>query len=142
MILTIISPNETEGQRVRAEVIQVNYPILDTDYKIYARDKVSEKWGEEQFNYFYKLVDRESGWCYTIWNSMDYCPTEVFYTNPTDGSNGYGLGQTMVSLHKVPIEFYSDPEMQIDWIINYIEKNPNYGTPQKAYEFQMNNNYY
>ena len=116
------------------------YPSDLPEYKYYAYDLVSKTWDKTQWEYFDDLIQRESSWCSTVWNGMYECTDTIYLENPTNGSNAYGLGQTMVSLHEVPEEFYSNPDMQIEWVVKYIKSR--YGNPEQSIIFHNAHNYY
>jgi len=92
----------------------------------YAKKRVIEKWGEEQWEDFNKLIMKESGW-------------NPKAQNPR--STAYGLGQFLNSTWKlVGCEKSDDFKIQIDCTIDYIAKG--YETPQKALQFHRGHNYY
>lgn len=105
-------------------------------YKEYAFYAVSEKWGMGQAQYFFKIIEHESGWCHTRWNGQyGECP-KIARTSKLDGhSNAQGLCQTMLSAHGLldDYDFMNDGYRQIDWCIDYTEER--YGTPERAWDY-------
>lgn len=104
----------------------------------YAKKLVTEKWGEDQWVYFDKIISRESrNW--TV-NTAHY-PTG--YTADGTKSSAYGLGgfldRTWGDVGCVKTD---DMYEQVRCAILYIEKRPAYGTPQKAWEWHLQNNWY
>jgi hypothetical protein len=124
IIAILLYPNKTESQAVvEVEVIKV---VNSTNIKVYAFEKVLDKWGEKQWAYFSDLVYRESKWSSSAQNP---------------NSTAYGLGQFLnstwatVGCQKTP-----NPYEQIDCMIKYIEAR--YTTPQKAMVFWNKNKWY
>ena len=99
-------------------------PTLES-IRAYAKQRVTEEWGIEQWQYFDDLIQRESSWNYKA-------------ANPT--SSARGLPQAMTSLHDLPEDYLTNPESQIDWGIQYIKSR--YGTPYQSIVFHNRNNYY
>ena len=94
--------------------------------KIYAFEKVLNRWGDDQWIYFTDLIKRESNWNSEAKNRE---------------SSAYGLGQFLNSTWKiVDCKKTTNSYKQIDCTIDYIEKV--YGTPKKAIEFHNKNNFY
>ena len=94
--------------------------------KVYAFEKVLERWGEKEWAYFSDLIERESHW-----NSEAKNPK----------SSAYGLGQFLNSTWKtVGCIKTSDKYIQIDCAIKYVEAR--YGTPKSAIKFHDKNNFY
>lgn len=94
--------------------------------KVYAFEKVLNRWGSEQWDSFDKLIKKESKW-------------DSEAQNPN--SSAYGIGQFLNSTWStVDCEKTKDVYKQIDCTINYVELN--YKTPQKALQFHLKNNYY
>lgn len=110
-----------------------------SDIKKYAQCRVNEKW-DNQWKYFDFILNKESGWCYTKWNRMTKCPDVAPRKNPTNGSNAFGLCQTMMTKHNVPKKFFHNPYMQVDWCIDYAEQR--YKTPENGWKFHIVNNYW
>lgn len=87
----------------------------------YAKSKVGVQWP-----YFNAIIERESRW-----NSKAQNPK----------STAYGLGQFLNSTWAtVGCEKTSDPYIQIDCTIKYIDKN--YTTSENALAFHKKNNWY
>lgn len=100
--------------------------INPTHIKVYAFQKVLDRWGSEQWDAFDKLVDRESKW-------------ESNAQNPN--STAYGLGQLLNSTwDTVGCKKTDIPEEQINCTIKYIEQR--YKTPKQALQFHYSNNWY
>jgi len=94
--------------------------------KVYAFEKVLNRWGSEQWDSFDKLIIKESKW-------------DSESQNPN--SSAYGIGQFLNSTwNTVGCEKTKDVYKQIDCTINYVELN--YKTPQKALQFHLKNNWY
>ena len=94
--------------------------------KVYAFEKVLDKWGDKQWVHFSELVYKESGWKDTA-------------DNPK--SSAYGLGQFLDSTWKtVGCKKTPDKYVQIDCMLNYIELR--YDTPYKAMVHHKKNNWY
>ena len=112
------------AQRAIAEPIEIT---KSPNIKVYAFEKVLDRWGDKQWSYFSEIVYKESNW-------------ETLAKNPK--SSACGLGQTMMSLHgeELPKDFCSNAIAQIDWTIDYIDSR--YDTPQKALQFWNKNKYY
>src|SRR3990167_10437136 len=104
------------------EVVSKELP----DIKIYSIEKVLEKWGGGQWTYLNELIIRESNWKSTAQNPK---------------SSAFGYGQFLNSTWKsVGCEKTSDPYIQIDCMIDYVELR--YGTPQQAIKFHDKHNWY
>ena len=98
-------------------------PVKPT-IKEYAEQRVNEVFGEGQWSAFDKVIFAESNWVHTAKNPK---------------SSAYGLCQTMMSLHKVPLGFREDPYLQVDWCVQYMKR---YGDPQKAWIFWQKNKWF
>ena len=118
--LLISQPVNAEAPIEQQEIISV--PLTPKEY---AKQRVTEEWGIEQWQYFDDLIQRESSWNYKA-------------ANPT--SSARGLPQAMTSLHDLPEDYLTNPESQIDWGIQYIKSR--YGTPYQSIVFHNRNNYY
>lgn len=103
--------------------------IQDKDIKLYAVEKVLDEFGGGQWVYFYQIIDKESRW--QTWGHH--------YPN-SNKSSAWGACGTLVKIHKVPEDFYSNPYRQIDWCINYIKAR--YKLPEKAWEFHKQHNWF
>jgi hypothetical protein len=91
--------------------------------KNYACQKVVLEWGYEQFLYFDKIIQKESSWNHLAINKE---------------SGACGLVQSL-PCSKIGNN-WQDPQVQIDWGIEYIRDR--YGNPKKGWEFHIKNNYY
>ncbi len=100
--------------------------VRPSNIKVYAFEKVLDRWDEKQWSYFSNLIERESHW-----NNEAQNPN----------STAYGLGQFLNSTWQtVGCEKTSDKYKQIDCALDYIEAR--YDTPQKAIQFHNKNNWY
>ena len=105
--------------------ISIPKPNIEA-HKQYAYSQVVETWSEDEWKAFDTIIKKESNWRS---NSQ----------NPT--STAYGLGQFLDSTWKlVGCTKTSDPDIQIDCTITYIQKT--YGTPRNALYFHSVNNFY
>lgn len=96
------------------------------DEQLYAFNEVSRIWSSSEWDSFNTIVEKESGWDNTAQNPK---------------STAYGIGQFLDSTWDiVGCKKTSDPYEQIDCKIKYIEQR--YGTPTKALEFHLVNNWY
>lgn len=130
LVATLMSPTTVESYEGEG----VRLPENPT-YWEYAFFHVSEKWGIGHAEAFYKIIESESGWCHTRWNGQyGDCPTVARTEKIPGNSNAQGLCQTMLSVHGLldDYEFMNDGYRQIDWCIEYAEKE--YGNPIKAWE--------
>jgi len=101
---------------------------LDTlpEYKHYAYRQIESKWGASEWVAFDNIVRKESNWVATA-------------QNPT--STAFGTMQFLNSTWAlVGCTRTVDQDKQIDCGIKYIEQR--YGTPSKAIQFHLLNNYY
>lgn len=110
------------AQSAIAEPIEI---IKSPNIKVYAFEKVLNRWGDKQWSYFSEIIERESRW-----NSEAKNPK----------SSAYGLCQFLSATYKQYGEKTNDPYKQIDMCIEYI--NDRYKTPQKAIQFHNKNNWY
>ena len=95
------------------------------DIRLYAAEKVLDKWGGGQYTYFSKIVEAESNWNYLA-------------ANPR--SSARGLCQALTKLHDLPEDYLTNPYSQIDWCIQYIKTK--FGSPEKAWKFWQKNHYF
>ena len=103
-----------------------NYPKGLPEYKQYAYDVVVYTWGSQQWEYFDKIVEKESSWIKTAQNPY---------------STAYGLMQFLDSTWEgVDCEKTSIAKEQIKCGVKYIENR--YDTPQEAVIFHEKNNWY
>lgn len=128
LVLALLSLLFLGAQRAIADPVEI-IKIVEVqtlpDIKVYAFEKVLERWGDSQWFYFNDLIARESKWSSTA-------------KNPT--SSAYGLCQTMMSAHKTPAGFRKNPYMQIDWCIDYVATR--YKTPKQAISFWDRNQWF
>lgn len=111
-------------QRAIAEPIEII--TRSPNIKVYAFEKVLDRWGDKQWSYFSELIERESHW-----NSEAQNPN----------STAFGLAQFLNSTWKsVGCEKTSDPYKQIDCALDYVDAR--YETPQKAIKFWDENHWY
>lgn len=96
------------------------------DIKLYAAQKVIDKWGGGQYTYFDEIVDRESDYLHTAQNPK---------------STAYGIGQFLDSTwESVGCVKTSDPYKQVDCMVAYIDLR--YETPKKAKLFHDRKGWY
>lgn len=88
--------------------------------KEYARQQAGA-----DYEYLDFIISHESSW-------------RPFVKNPT--SSAFGLCQRMMKIHTEVDNYKTDPEVQIDWCINYAEKR--YGSLKKAKDFWVQNNWW
>jgi hypothetical protein len=101
--------------------------VRSSNIKVYAFEKVLDRWDENQWYSFNELVKREG----SKWNPEAKNPY----------SSAYGIGQFLDSTWKtVGCTKTSDKYIQINCMLEYITVR--YKTPQKALEFHIKNNYY
>jgi hypothetical protein len=109
--------------------------VRSPNIKVYAFEKVMNRWSSEQWVYFDDLIKRESGWKTT----GAHYPSG--YTKGGVKSSAWGLCGTMVNTHKDLVEdFKTNPYAQIDWCIDYVSAR--YKSPQKAIQFHNKNNWF
>ena len=98
--------------------------------KVYAFEKVLEKWGEKQWASFSAVVNKESTW-----------ETTTAHYPTTKKSTAHGLcgflNQTWVDTGFTKTD---DPYTQIDACMVYISQR--YKSPSKALEFHQKNGWY
>jgi len=100
--------------------------VRSPNIKVYAFEKVMDRWSSEQWVYFDDLIKRESGW-----NSEAQNPN----------STAYGLAQFLNSTwNSVECIKTDDKYVQIDCAIDYVELR--YKTPQGAIKHHNRNNWY
>lgn len=121
----------------------LNTPQRPSAYQSYAKSKLGNYgWNDSEWGALYNLWQKESGWRNV--------------PNPT--SSARGIAQTLMSIHfnrdpkaygkfdkgwelnPKAQEFLADPTKQIDWGMNYIRNA--YGSPSRALQFHIKNNYY
>ena len=96
------------------------------EYKEYALRRVVEEWSLDEWESFNKLVQKESSWNNEAQNPV---------------STAFGTMQFLDSTWKtVGCVKTIDQNKQIDCGIKYIKAR--YGSPQKALQFHLRNNYY
>ena len=116
LALALLSLLVITTQRAIAEPVEIE--VRSSNIKVYAFEKVLNRWDEKEWAYFSDLIERESHW-----NSEAKNPK----------SSAYGLCQTMMSVHRTPEGFRKDPYAQVDWCIDYVSKR--YETPKQAIKF-------
>lgn len=93
----------------------------------YAHQKIVERWDEDNWVAFNKLVHKESGW----------------RTDAENKSSGaYGIPQCLpVSkcIAEYP-DFKTNPISQINWMLDYVDQR--YGSPINALNFHISHNWY
>jgi hypothetical protein len=97
-----------------------------SNIKVYAFEQVLDRWGEKQWYYFNKLIERESNWNHLAQNKH---------------STAFGYGQFLSSTWKsVGCEKTEDKYIQIDCTIKYIALR--YKQPSNAIRFHDAKGYY
>lgn len=92
----------------------------------YAAEQVANKWGIGELEYFYRIIEKESGWNPTAQNPR---------------STAFGLAQFLDSTWSLTdYEKTDDGETQILAAIQYIEKI--YGEPSSAWQHHIHKNWY
>jgi len=103
--------------------------VLPTSHQAEIRNfayfKVLEEWGRGEWEAFDWIMYKESNWNYKA-------------KNPN--SSATGIPQALVITHKLGDEYLNDPEYQVVWAIEYISNT--YGTPTKAKQHHLKNNWY
>ena len=101
--------------------------VRSPNIKVYAFEKVLDRWGDKQWIHFSNLIDKEG----SNWDSKAKNPN----------STAYGIGQFLDSTWKtVDCIKTDDKYKQIDCTIDYIEAR--YDTPVGAIKFHNKNNWY
>ena len=109
--------------KVIAEPVEI---AKSSNIKVYAFEKVLNRWGDGQWVSFNELINRESHW-----NNLEQNPN----------STAFGIGQFLDSTWAlVSCKKTTNAYKQVDCTIDYIEKF--YGNPDKAVSFHRKNNYY
>jgi len=94
--------------------------------RLYAFESVTTKWNLTEWYHFIDLIERESKWDNTAQNP---------------NSSAYGIGQFLNSTWEiVDCEKTSNPYIQIDCMIKYVETRYEY--PQKAIQYHYRHNWY
>lgn len=116
------------GAMIRPKESIAEHNVVCADFtaiKDYARCRVTEEWGKEEWQAFYTIIEKESNWDYKA-------------ANPT--SSARGLPQALTKLHDLPEDYLTNPHSQIEWAIQYISDR--YGTASVALKFHIANNHY
>ena len=100
-------------ERTPQAISRPNNAIVELGHK-----RIVEKWGENQWDSFNKLIEAESNW---NWQA----------TNKTSGA--FGLGQALPASKMG--ELGKTPEGQLEWTIGYVEDR--YATPNEAWAFWL-----
>lgn len=103
--------------------------------KVYAFEKVLDRWGSEQWDSFDKIVEKESNW-------------EILGPHYKNGYTVDGVKSSASGLcgfldgtwEGTSYQKTEDPYIQISACINYIQER--YETPKKALNFHYKNNWY
>lgn len=93
--------------------------------KDYAKCIVTEKWGEEQWEYFDWVMNKESNW-------------NPQASNPD--SSAFGIPQALTKTHDLPCDYKTNSRTQIDWAVEYIKER--YKTPYEAKQHHLRANWY
>jgi len=108
-----------------APVVQP-YTGSNGDVVALGQAKCNAAFGPGEWNAFYTIVKKESGWNPNAQNRT---------------STAYGLGQFLNSTWKgTGVAKTSDPNLQLDAVVNYIRSR--YGTPSRALQFHLSHNWY
>jgi len=91
----------------------------------YAKEKVTEKWSEHEWESFNSIVYKESRWNDTAQNP---------------NSTAHGLCQFLKSTYAIYGGKTDNPERQIDMCLEYVFDR--YNTPSKALAFHIRNGWY
>jgi len=117
-------PKSVPLKKAPSVVPYVELPM--TEARTYAKEAITAKWGEGEWEYFDLLIRKESGWNHLAQNP---------------NSSAFGLAQFLNSTWaSVGCQKTVMPETQIDCAIKYVEAN--YGTPSKAIDFHTRMNWY
>lgn len=113
------------------DVLPIHYDTLE-DYGFHL---VVREWGVEQWEAFYWIINKESGWRITT----------AHYPNgyTVDGikSSAYGLGGFLdATWETVGCTKTDDGFIQLECTVGYIKSR--YDTPQQAYNYHKINNHY
>ena len=112
-------------RNVQSVVVQP-YNGSNGDVVALGQAKCNAAFGPDEWNAFYTIVQKESGWNPNAQNRH---------------STAYGLGQFLNSSWKgTGIAKTSDPNLQLDAVVNYIRSR--YGTPSRALQFHLSHNWY
>lgn len=114
--------------QAEAPVLEIAYPsdVVGNDLKEYAYNQIRLSFGEKYWDEFDQIIKHESRWICTAQNPH---------------SSAYGLGGFLNSTWKtVGHSKTSDCKVQVDGVIDYIEKN--YKDPVLAWSFWKKNNWY
>lgn len=92
-----------------------------------AKQLITEWWGEHEWDHFYWLIDKESGWQTTIANRI---------------TGAYGLCQSLPreKMSSMGADYLTNPTTQLLWCRNYIKQR--YGSPSSAKQFFLANNWF
>lgn len=96
-----------------------------------AEERVKQTFGNGQWEYFEKIIFKESSWIHTGYHYP--------IINGQRKSSAVGLCGTLVKTHNLPNSFIDNIPHQIDWCIKYTKK---YGTPEKAFRFHEENGWW
>jgi membrane-bound lytic murein transglycosylase MltF len=108
-----------------APIDEISLPDVP-EYKQYALEQVVEEWSLDEWESFNKIVIKESSWNNNAQNPSSTAFGTMQFLNSTWGL--VGCTKTV------------DQNKQIDCGIKYIKKV--YGSPQKAWKFHLQNNWY
>jgi hypothetical protein len=122
IFFSFLLPLVAFAKPIKTEELNIQLPNI----KVYAFEKVLDRWGSEQWDFLDKLVNKESRWNHKAQNPK---------------SSAFGIGQFINSTWgTVNCEKTSDPYIQVSCMLDYIELR--YKTPQKALEFHLKKNWY
>jgi len=118
--------NTVKTVKVASSPVVQPYTGSNGDVVALGQAKCNAAFGPGEWNAFYTIVKKESGWNPNAQNRT---------------STAYGLGQFLNSSWKgTGIAKTSDPNLQLDAVVNYIRNR--YGTPSRALQFHLSHNWY
>lgn len=129
-------------------------PLRFETFRDYGHYLVVEEWGEEYWESFEKIIQKESSWKIT---GDHYIDNKVYVKDPNSVPNGItlkqdtkgyyfistasGLGGFLNSTWStVGCEKTTDGFIQLECTVGYIKNR--YGDPNKAFEYHSLNNHY
>ena len=138
LLLALLWFSSVNQPEIHIETISVESTINVQETKLiaYAKETASLQWGRGQFQYFDKIISKESmGWTVTT----AHYPTG--YTTTGVKSSAYGLGGFLdATWEGVGCVKTDNPYTQVECTAQYITDR--YGTPELAWEFHRKNNWY
>ena len=118
--------NTVKTVKVASSPVVQPYTGSNGDVVALGQAKCNAAFGPGEWNAFYTIVKKESGWNPNAQNRT---------------STAYGLGQFLNSTWKgTGVAKTSDPNLQLDAVVNYIRSR--YGTPSNALSWHLSHNWY